>query len=70
MRELNMEIKLYSKPIKNFLPKIMVMLNRGINPKDIEKYLENTDIYINPPEAFPVDLLSKGAKMLMEHILG
>lgn len=63
-----MEVKLYSKPIKNFLPKIMVMLNRGINPKDIEKYLENTDIYINPPEAFPIDLLSKGAKMLMEHI--
>ena len=63
-----MKIRLYSKPIKEFSPEIQVCLNRGIEPQNINKYLNNSFDNINPPEAFGEELLKSGVKMLIKHI--
>ena len=55
-----MKIRLYSKPIKEFSPEIQVCLNRGIEPQNINKYLNNSFDNINPPEAFGEELLKSG----------
>ena len=63
-----MKIRLYNKPIKEFSPEIQVCLNRGIEPQNINKYLNNSFDNINPPEAFGEELLKSGVKMLIKHI--
>lgn len=63
-----MQIKLYSKPVREINPKVQVALNRGIEPKDIEAFFKHQEQDINPAEAFGEDLLKQGAKMLMSHI--
>ena len=63
-----MKIKLYSLG-RDIEPKCLVCLNRGIDTKNVRKYLSNTKEDINPPEAFGEELINKGAEMLLKHIV-
>lgn len=63
-----MNIRLLSKPIREYSAKVMACLNRGIKPEQVPIYLNGGYTNIYPPEAFDKDLLHKGAVMLMSHI--
>ena len=64
-----MQIKLYSKPDKDIPPKKMVCINRGIDLKEINKFLTNTVNDINPPEVFGKELMDAGVKLLLRHVV-
>lgn len=45
-----------------------VLLNRGMKPDDIKRYLNSTMDDVNDPAAFGEDLMKRGARMLMTHV--
>lgn len=65
-----MRIQLLSKPDKELRPLVQVLLNRGMDPQDIPKYLKSTieNDVLDPVAGFGYDLLKRGARMLMTHV--
>lgn len=60
-----MRIQLISKPDRQLTPRVQVLLNRGITPTDIPKYIEsNMAESVNDAAAFGEDLLKQGAALL------
>ena len=62
-----MKVQLINKPTYHSAV-TQVLFNRGMNAEDINKYLNATMADINPPTVFGLDLLSSGARMLLNHI--
>ena len=63
-----MKVTLLNEPDKNLSGTVQVLLNRGIDAKNMTHYLNTTDEDINEPAAFGQDLLTRGARMLISHI--
>lgn len=61
-----MNIKLRSKPDRDFSAFTQILVNRGI--LNLKEYLNTGIENINPPEAFGQEILSKASRMLITHI--
>ena len=63
-----MKVTLLNKPDPKLPARVQVLLNRGIQPKDIKSYLETTDDIINSPLMFGADTIAQGSRMLLHSI--
>ena len=65
-----MKVTLLSKPDKTIHPLVQVLLNRGVNPKEIGNYLKSNmdNSVVDPAFGFGDALLRDGARMLMQHV--
>ena len=63
-----MKITLLNKPDPKLPARVQVLLNRGIQPKDIKPYLETTDDIINSPLMLGADTIAQGGQMLLHSI--
>lgn len=63
-----MRVTLLNEPDRNVSATVQVLLNRGIDAKDMKHYLNTTDDDINKPAEFGEDILKQGARMLMKHV--
>ena len=61
-----MKYKLIAKPNKNYSPMQQILVNRGIDVKDIEHYLKTSDAYILNPDL--LDNMIEGVKRLISAI--
>ena len=64
-----MHIQLYNSPVKINSAELQVILNRGVSKEDVYEYINPTEECVNPPEAFGLDLMKRGAAMLIKHIM-
>ena len=55
-------------PVTNDSTLVQVLLNRGIQFKDIKKYTTATLKDINEPELLEIDKLKKAVKMVAQHL--
>lgn len=58
----------FRQPLEGASPTVQAMLNRGIDPKNIQSYIHSTDECISPPEAFGIEVLEEGYKIINETI--
>lgn len=65
-----MKYKLINPPSNKYNAQQQILINRGIDEKDISHYMNLTDDDINPPEALGEELLEKAAAALREAIDG
>lgn len=63
-----MKVTLLNKPDPKLPARVQVLLNRGIQPKDIKPYLETTDDIINSPFMLGADTIAQGGQMLLHSI--
>lgn len=63
-----MKVTLLNKPDPKLPARVQVLLNRGIQPKDIKPYLETTDDIINSPLMLGADTIAQGGQMLLHSI--
>lgn len=63
-----MKVTLLNKPDPKLPARVQVLLNRGIQPKDIKSYLETTDDIINSPLMLGADTIAHGGQMLLHSI--
>lgn len=61
-----MKYKLIAKPNKNYSPMQQILVNRGIDVKDIEHYLKTSDVDILNPDL--LDNMAEGVKRLVSAI--
>ena len=59
-----MKYKLINPPSNKYSAQQQILINRGIDEKDISHYMNLTDNDINPPEALGKELLEKAAAAL------
>ena len=64
-----MKIKLYAETDNNLSARSQVLLNRGLPPEMLSKYINSTfENDVNEPELLGVDNLECGRQMLVKHI--
>ena len=63
-----MKYKLINPPNELYSAKKQVLINRGLDPKEIEHYLNLTDADINDPSAFDDPLLTGASGLVWQAI--
>ena len=63
-----MKFQLINKPNENYSAIKQVLINRGLKEKEIEHYLNLSDLDINEPECFNKELLDKASDVLYNTI--
>lgn len=64
-----MKVTLINEPNKKLNAFQQVLVNRGIEPNNLDKYLKSSiEEDINPPSAFGEENLKAGLVLLLQHI--